>query len=497
MLQAFGLSYTVDPRVGPVFEDVSLSLARGQKAVLVGPNGGGKSLLLSILAGRLTPTRGRVVTSATVGYLRQDFDLSFEGTLTELVAQEAPELPTHALARALRRLGLSEVALDQPYSKLSLGERMRAALAVLIADEPDILLLDEPSNHLDRTARDWLASWLSECPEGVLIATHDRLLADAVASTVFELGRGALTVHGGNLSEVRDRQALERTRQRETFDRQREEDRRLREAAEEQYQRAQSVTKRPTGRTYDPKAKAFYSGVQARMDRRAAAMRSRVEKAREELVEKPFDAQPLKLDFPTRPLRSLDVLRVRHLTKAFEDRTLFRDLNLTLERGARVAVLGGNGAGKTTLFRILMGELPADAGTVEWAPEVQVAVLSQGRDRLDPLLPAHRAIDGDPSFVRTALAGLGIRGAIAERPIGVLSVGERTKAEIVAMLSEGTNVLLLDEPTNHLDLPSLEALEAALLQFPGSILFTSHDHAFVDRIATETVNLSERGLLMT
>lgn len=489
MLQAFALSVTVDPRVGPIFNDVTLAIAPGEKVALVGPNGAGKSLLLRILASRLEPSSGRVVASGIVGYLPQDFDLEFDGTLREILEREVPDVPEYAIARTLHRLHLSDEKLDQPYATLSLGERMRGALAALLAQEPDILILDEPTNHLDSDARAWLEEFLRNCHEGVLFACHDRAVVDAVAERVLELERGHLTAYTGNLSDMRREKGQRDARLRETYEKQKQEDRRLRIAAEEQYQRAAQVTKKPTQRTYDPKQKAFYTGVQGRMDKRAAAIRSRVEQARENAVEKPFEAETVALEFPARPLRSAEAMRARGLRKAYGDRVLFEDMGLALDRGSRVAILGANGAGKTTLFRILLGEEAPDAGEVTWAGDAKVAVLSQARDALDLSLPAHRAIDGDPDFVRTALARLGLRGEVATRPVGVLSVGERTKAEIVAMLATGANVLVLDEPTNHLDLGSMEALESALMEFPGAVLFTSHDRAFVDRVATEVLNL--------
>jgi ATPase subunit of ABC transporter with duplicated ATPase domains len=492
MLQAFGLSMTADPRVGPLFNDVTLAVAPGEKVALVGPNGAGKSLLLQILTERLKPSAGRVVASGLVGYLPQDFDLQFEGTLRELLEREVPDVPEYAIARTLHRLRLSDDKLDQPYATLSLGERMRGALAALLAQEPDVLVLDEPTNHLDADARGWLEEFLRNCHEGVLFACHDRAVVDAVAERVLELERGHLTSYTGNLSEMRQQKAQRDNRQRETYEKQKKEDRRLRIAQEEQLQKAAAITNgRPTNRTYDPKQKAYWSGVQARMDKRAAAIRSRVEHARQDAVEKPFEAETVKLEFPARPLRSAEALRARGLRKAYGGRVLFDGLDVTLDRGSRVAILGANGAGKTTLFRILLGEETPDAGEVTWSGDAKVAILSQARDALDLSLPAHRAIAGDPDFVRTALARLGLRGDVATRPVGVLSVGERTKAEIVAMLATGANVLVLDEPTNHLDLGSLEALESALMEFPGSVLFTSHDRAFVDRVATEVIQLGD------
>jgi ATPase subunit of ABC transporter with duplicated ATPase domains len=495
MLQAFGLSYSPDPRVGPLFENIDLSLHDGEKVALVGRNGAGKSLLLQILAGRLAPSRGRVVRShrAPVGYLPQDFDHGFDGTLQELLERVSPEAEPFAVARALHRLGLEPERLHQRYGSLSLGERMRGALAALLAAEPEVLLLDEPTNHLDVAAREWLEAFLASCHETVLMVCHDRSVINAVADRVLELERGQLASYTGDFNDLVLAKAQRQAKEREAWQRHREEDRRLRIAAEETLQAASKMTKRPTGRTYDPKHKSFYAGKQARLDKRAKAIVSRVEKAREDAPEKPFEADQVALAFPTRPLRSAEALAVRHLRKTYGPRCLFHDLNVTLLRGSRVAVVGTNGAGKTTLFRILLGEESADAGEVRWASDVRIATLSQARDTLDPNLPAIRALDpetaADDRFARTALARLGLRGNAADRSVGVLSVGERTKVEIVSMLLSQANVLLLDEPTNHLDLASVEALESALMEFPGAILFTSHDREFVERVSTEVVSL--------
>jgi ATPase subunit of ABC transporter with duplicated ATPase domains len=186
-------------------------------------------------------------------------------------------------------------------------------------------------------------------------------------------------------------------------------------------------------------------------------------------------------------------MTVRRLAKGFGDRILFRNLNLTLNMGARMAIVGQNGSGKTTLFRMLAGEEPIDSGEIGWAPAAMVATLSQGRNVLDmeqtAIQSLHPANSEESNFARAALARLGLRGVMAERRVGDLSVGERTKVEIVGMLVQGANVLMLDEPTNHLDLDSVEALESALMDFPGAIIFASHDREFVSRLATEVIEL--------
>jgi ATPase subunit of ABC transporter with duplicated ATPase domains len=278
-----------------------------------------------------------------------------------------------------------------------------------------------------------------------------------------------------------------------TWERTREEEQRLKNAAEKALQKAATMTRKPTSRTYDPYQKAFYAGKQKAIDARAKAILKRVEHSQRQSIDKPFVAEGVSMRFPAKPLRSGTALIVRDLKVRFGARELYDGLSITLEAGERLAVIGPNGSGKTTLFRALLGELVPDSGTIEWAPSAACQFLTQGRVALDQRLGLIEAIGGETpeqrQFARTLLACLGIRGDAATKQVGVLSVGERTKAELVRILSTPANVLLLDEPTNHLDLPALEALEASLASFPGSIVFTSHDRRFVDRLATSVVRI--------
>ncbi len=495
MLQVHGLSFSPDPRSGPLFDHLDLTLDQGEKVALLGRNGTGKSTLLKILSGRLTPTSGRfaLASHAQVAYLSQDFDLGFEGTLLEFLSRDADDVPAHKIARAIHRMGLDNHHLDQSFSSLSLGERMRGAIGALLVGGANVLLLDEPTNHLDIPTKEWLEGFLRSCPETVLFACHDRMVTNAVAERILEMSQGKLTSYRGNFDAMSLLKGQTRAREQDAWEKHRDEDRRLRVTAEQALQKAGNVTKKPTQRTYDPKAKAFYAGKQSKMDKRAKSILQRVEKAREDAPTKPYIEDDPKLEFPCAKLRSSQALIARGLRKSFGQNVLFENLNLTLERGSRVAIVGQNGSGKTTLFRILLGFEDLDAGEVQWSPDVQVASLSQARDLLDYSLPAVSAlnpVDAESErLTRSLLGRLGITGMMAERPIGVLSVGERTKVEIVSMILTRANVLVLDEPTNHLDLVSVEALEEALLDFPGAILFTSHDRDFVNRVSTEVIEI--------
>lgn len=496
MLQAFGLSYTPDPKGGPLFENLDLHVDRGEKVALVGRNGAGKSVLLDILAGNRAADTGQVILAnrVVVAHLRQDFRLDFEGSLRDLLEEEAGEVPAYVVFRTLDRLGLANEFLDRDYGTLSLGERMRAALAVVLAKEPTVLLLDEPTNHLDIEAREWLEQFLADCSEAVLFACHDRRLIDRVADRVLLLDARGLKSYTGGYEEMTATRDADRARQMESWERHRAEDRRLRNAAERVKQIANDVTKLPShGKTFTKGAMGFYSAREAAVDKRAKAILSRVQKARGEAPVKPHAGDEIALVFPAKPLRSELPVTVRGLSKTFDGRPALEDFDLTLTRGSRLALLGPNGSGKTTVFRLLLGEIEPDEGEIVFGGDVKIATLTQARSALDVDLPALNALHPinaeAENFARLALARLGMRRDLALRRVGDLSVGERSKVEIVSMLLTGANVLFLDEPTNHLDIESLEALESALAEFPGAVLFTSHDRAFVERVATEVIQL--------
>ncbi len=489
MLQAFDLSITVDPRQGPLFHQLNLSVGDGEKVALIGTNGVGKTRLIRVLSGIDIPNEGHVVLTdgSVVAYLPQDFDHGFEGTLAELY----DELPYHSLARMCHRVKLDQGLLHVPYSQLSLGEKMRGAIAGLLAQEPTILLLDEPTNHLDGDAKAWLTRFLVECPESVFLICHDRAILNEVPTKIYELSPQGIEVYSGSYDSLTQEKRETEARQRREWDTHQSETKRLKNAAEAIRQRAARTGKKPPGGDFSAMAKPYFEAKKARVEKQAKAVVERVKREIKDGPSKPFEVNTIKLTFPTKPLRSEQALIARGLRKAFVKKALFENLNLTVQRHDRLAIVGPNGAGKTTLLRILLGEETADEGNVQWSSDVQIATLSQSRNAMDLNAPAFAAVGGDTELARTFLACLGMRKLVGERPVHLLSVGERTKVEIASMIMQGANVLVLDEPTNHLDIPSIEALEAALTDFPGAVIFVSHDAEFVDRMATETVELGK------
>lgn len=482
MLQAIDVAVEFDRLRGSVFAGLHIAIAKGECVALVGPNGCGKSTLLQVLAGRLVPTSGsvRLAKGETVAMLDQE--LPQTGLLVDATGDEP------LLRRAFHRLGVSPDLLYREAASLSPGERMRALLARTLAEEPDILLLDEPTNHLDAPARDWLEGFLKGAKVGVLVVTHDRAFADAVADRTLELSGGRLVEVAGGYSALLEEKARRFATDMGRYEQARTETRRLKHAAELTYQKAAKMTEAPKGQQNVRISAPYYAAKQKSMDKRAKAIRTRVQQIPE--AEKPFAGDSLRMELPTAPLRSAYALQARGLTKAYGGRLLFENLSLDLPKDGRVALTGPNGAGKSTLLNALLHPEDRDAGEVVWGAGARPAMLSQTRTSLNPAHTAVEALsDLDLDLARTLMGRLGLRGEIQNARIATLSVGERTRVELVRLLLSGANVLLLDEPTNHLDLPSLEAMEAALEDYRGALIFASHDRRFVERFAQEVVSL--------
>ncbi|HWD39583.1 MAG TPA: ATP-binding cassette domain-containing protein [Fimbriimonas sp.] len=251
------------------------------------------------------------------------------------------------------------------------------------------------------------------------------------------------------------------------------------------------MTKVPKRGVESKFSKPYFAALQSKLDRRAKAIQSRAHAAASVELEKPFEADGMYLDLGSAPIRSAISLEARNLAKSFEGRVLFEGISFDLARGEKMAVVGPNGAGKSTLLMGLLDPSSLDRGSVEWGLGVRVAQLAQIRSfgRHDSRTVLEGLEDLDPQRARDLLARLGLRGDFVLRKMEVLSVGERTRVELVRLLLCEANVLILDEPTNHLDLPSLETLEQALMQFQGSVIFACHDQRFVEKVADQALRL--------
>ncbi len=491
-----------------VLRDISLGFFYGAKIGVLGLNGSGKSTLLRIMAGVDDPSAGEVVRAPgyTVGLLEQEPELEAGSTVRELVeegAAEATRLLAEFDALAERfaepmdddemqrvldrqaevqdriealgaweldsRLELAMDALrcppgDTVVDVLSGGERRRVALCRLLIRQPDILLLDEPTNHLDALSVAWLERHLRDYPGTVIAVTHDRYFLDNVAGWILELDRGHGIPWKGNYSSWLE-QKQERLRQEE-----RSEGRRQKTLERE----LEWIRMAPRARHAKGKA-------------RVNAYQELLSQEPEQMV------RDLEIWIPPGPRLGDVVIEAEGLSKGYGDRLLFEDLSFSVPPGAIVGLVGGNGAGKTTLFDLIVGRQEPDTGSLRLGDTVKLGHVDQSRSTLDPEKSVWEVISEGSDSVwlgraevnsRAYVGRFNFTGADQQKPVKLLSGGERNRVHLARMLKEGANVLLLDEPTNDLDVNTLRALEEAILAFAGCVLVISHDRWFLDRVAT-------------
>jgi ATP-binding cassette, subfamily F, member 3 len=489
----------------PVLDGVTFEVRPGERVGLVGPNGSGKTTLLRILAAKEEPDNGAVELHPAIhlGYLEQQpqwepgrtlWDEAL-GALAGLIALEQEALAVadamaqaeddaehkrlaarydhlqhelgqrdaynldHKIKRVLAGLGFRPQSFSQPVESLSGGEQNRLMLAKLLLAEPNLMLLDEPSNHLDIEATEWLEDFLLDSSAAMLLVSHDRYFLDKVTNRTLELFRGTVESYPGNFSAYTRQKAERLLVEQRTYERQQ-----IEIAKAEEFIR-----------------RNFYGQKHAQAEDR----RKKLE--RTERVEPPREITAPPMGFPPASRSGDIVVRAENVGKAF-DRPLFAGVSLQITRGERWGVLGPNGSGKTTLLRCLLGLEQPDQGSIQIGQGVVVGYFDQHLAQLgdetavvDAIRPSHKQFVEQQR--RNLLARFGVTGDTALQRVRSLSGGERCRAALARLAASDANFLVLDEPTNHLDLWARDALEEALNQFEGTVLFVSHDRYFVDRVA--------------
>jgi ATP-binding cassette subfamily F protein 3 len=492
-----------------VLRDVSATLRPRDRVALVGRNGAGKTTLLRVIARELEPDGGAVslpaatrvalhdqrpplVSDLTLGRYVGEGAARAEALERELRALESrmaagDEGALRAYDRAQREfdlaggyawrsrlesvargLGFTPEDLDRPLRSFSGGELTRASLARALAGEPDLLLLDEPTNHLDVGAIEWLEEHLDGLDACVLFVSHDRWFLESVAGAVLEIERGRGRLTRGSYSHWRHERALAMAQQSDLAERQAHELAHLQRFVDR-----------------------FRYGTKSRQAQSKLKAMARIERER---VERPRELASLRFTFPAPARSGRIVADANALDVAVPGRTLVRDASFAIERGHRVALLGPNGAGKTTLVETLLGRRPPAAGTARLGHGARVGYYSQ--QSLD-LPEAARLVDavGDGALTRgearTLLGRFLFSGDQVEKPVSVLSGGERRRLALARLVVSGANFLVLDEPTNHLDIESRETLEDALTSFVGTMLLVSHDRALIEAVANRTLAIED------
>ena len=490
-----------------ILDKLSFDVNCGERIGILGKNGAGKTTLFRIMTGEVNPDEGTVViasgkrmglisqipvypenyTVETVLKTAHERIFELEARMSELAAQmsgnDSKEIMREydrAAAdyerlqgynadfernRVANGLEISEAMRSQLFSKLSGGEKTRVNLARLILEDTDILLLDEPTNHLDLKATEWLEDYLLKFRGSVLAISHDRYFLDRVVSRTIEIIDGKAEFYSGNYSFYVAEKQRRFDEQLKKYEKEQKELKRLDEAARRLYQ--------------------WGTGNEALM-KKSFAIRSRME--RMEKTDRPKAEKAMKIKFSSREFSGDEVLIIDGVSKSFGERKLFSDLELIIEGGERIALIGDNGTGKSTLIKLIMGEDLPDGGMVRRGPSIKTAYLPQiikfefpSRNLLDTLLYSEKCT---PQTARDRLGSFRFSGEDVFKPVSALSGGEQSRLRLCMLMRDEVNFLILDEPTNHLDIMSREWIEEALESYGEALLFVSHDRYFIERFAT-------------
>ena len=511
MLEVRDLSVEVGGAL--TLEEGSFSVRAGDKVGLVGRNGAGKTSLLRVLAGEAPSAGGRVLRRGAVGYLPQDprprghgvdatalshilsgRGIDAEARQLEKLRLRVEENPTEAnvgrFSRAEERfalaggygaeaevrriaagLGLGPGRLELALTVLSGGERRRVELARILFAGSDLLLLDEPTNHLDTDAKAWLMSFLRAYRGALLVVSHDLELLDEAITRVLHLDEARLVEYRGTYSQYRAARRADEERQARLATRQAAEIKRLSDLADSMRHSTEDRA------------------------RKAKTLDHRVERLRSGALSAPRRERRYRIRLPTPPRAPRVVVEIESLSKSYGGPIVFENVDVAVERGQRLLVMGLNGAGKTSLLRILAGQSTPDTGAVRFGPGVSAGYYAQEHEGIETGVPviAHvrRQVAPEHPLTEVEIRGLlgmfGLSGEIAFQDAGTLSGGEKTKLALAQLVAGRHNVLLLDEPTNNLDPPSREAVGRALSSWPGTMVVVSHDPAFVEELQPDRV----------
>ena len=502
-----------------IISDAVFNIDEKEKAAIVGINGAGKTTLLNIIAGSSKPDLGSVFLSSdkTVGYLKQNHNIDSDSTLydevffanrglieletkmrslerqIDILGENVPPYMINEYSSAsslfeqqngyayrsevtgvLKGLGFSEDDFGKKIDTLSGGMKTRVSLAKLLLTKPDLIILDEPTNHLDVSSVKWLENYLYSYPGAVLTVAHDRYFLDRFVTKIIEIENTRVSVFSGNYSDYAVKKTMLYQAQLKAW----EKDRAYIKHQEKVIEKLRSYNREKSIKRAESRVKALQ---------------------KHEAVEKPMGPDDkIKLTFNTGGVRSGDrVLSVKGLSKSYGEKVLFKDIDMEVGRGEKIAIIGDNGTGKTTFMKILNSLAEADSGEITYGSNVLSGYYDQEQQLLDDSKQVFDEIsDAYPSMdntaIRNALALFLFKGDDVFKPVSALSGGERARLALCKLILSPCNLLMLDEPTNHMDMVSKEMLESALSKYDGTLIFVSHDRYFINKLAGRVIEIENR-----
>jgi ATP-binding cassette subfamily F protein 3 len=503
-----------------LFKNIGFQVESGDRIGLVGPNGSGKTSLLRLLAGESPPDRGeiRITSTARIGYLPQDIGETLSGPLLQSITDSIPgrvairkeiekikqalkqdlepleqerlairlaeahhdeisldiRFPIHRAEKILEGLGFQSTDFYMPVSSLSGGWQVRASLGSILFQEPDLLLLDEPTNYLDIPSVRWLEQFLRDYKGAIILVCHDRDFLNRQIQRVISFEPEGMKTYKGNYDKYL-------------------------KAREEEIKGLEARAKNQEQKIKE--AKRFIERFRAKATK-ARQAQSKIKLLKKvELVESQRKEKSIRFSFPKVPAGGRVVVTIKGLSKSFEKKLLYKDIDLAIFRGERIALIGPNGFGKTTMLRMIAGEINPDQGVISLGHNVNMSYYAQHHsEMLDPnktvieevyqIVP-HESV----SFVRGVCGSFLFSGDDVDKPIKVLSGGEKARVSLAKILIKPGNLLVMDEPTNHLDLISSEILIDALADFNGTLLFVSHNQSFINRLATKIWDIRDSKII--
>lgn len=505
-----------------LYDCINASIGPRDRIGLVGSNGSGKTTLLKILMGEMEANYGRIEKAeyVNIGYLPQDgiqtsgktlfkeaetafgdilelqdkiakadeamleMDTSSEeyydlidvlGEWEQTLEESQPDRIKSKIERILTGIGFELSDLDRDTGEFSGGWQMRIALAKLLLQNPSLIILDEPTNHLDIRSQNWVENYLKNYQGALIVISHDRAFLDTVTNKTYELKLGALNIYKGNYSFF-----LEQSKKQLEV---------LRKAHANQQKEIREI-------------KDFINKFRSNV-KKASLVQSRIKQLDKlEIITIPRDEKKIYFRFPKPPPASSKVLTINDLHKAYGDNVIFNGLNLRIDNGDRIAVVGVNGAGKSTLARIMANQEPYQSGTIEKGINTVISYFAQSQaEELNPnntvLEEVEASVRGnEDANPRAALGAMLFSGDAALKKNSVLSGGERNRVALCKMLMQPANCLILDEPTNHLDLKSKEVLQDAINEFEGTVILVSHDRSFLDGVVNKVLEVSKGSMRM-